>query len=94
MLTTQAHSPAAALDLLRMLSALKLGLLMYSFSHTSTQLTGTLSLSKLSRLFRKASTLPMYFLPAAQLRSLGTLPPGAVRVMHAATTCVHPTPKR
>jgi hypothetical protein len=33
--------------------------------------------------------LPMNFLPAAQLKSLGILPPGAVSVMHAATTCVH-----
>jgi hypothetical protein len=58
----------------------------HTFSTQSTQMLGTLSLSKLSSDLRKASTLPMYFLPAAQLTSLGTLPPGAVSTMHEDTT--------
>jgi len=49
-------------------------------------MTGMLSLSNPSRLFRKASTLPMYFLPAAHERSLGIFPPVAVRHMQADTT--------
>mmetsp|Transcript_42947 Transcript_42947/g.109892 ORF Transcript_42947/g.109892 Transcript_42947/m.109892 type:complete len:368 (-) Transcript_42947:68-1171(-) len=48
---------------------------------------GTLSLSKATRPLRKASTLPIDFLPAFHDRSLGILPPGAVSTMHALTTC-------
>mmetsp|Transcript_13357 Transcript_13357/g.32648 ORF Transcript_13357/g.32648 Transcript_13357/m.32648 type:complete len:242 (-) Transcript_13357:572-1297(-) len=87
MLITQPHRPAAADDLERMLSGLNPGLDMYSFSTTVTQFSGVLSLSKLMSDLRNASTLPMDFLPAAQLTSLGTLPPGAVSTMQADTTC-------
>ena len=86
MLMTHPHSPAAARDLFLMFSAVKPGWETNSFSHFSTHWAGMLSLSKVSRPFRKAFRSPMNFLAAGHDRSFGILPAGAVRTMQAAST--------
>lgn len=55
------------------------------------QASGMFSLLKFIRESRNASTLAIITFAAFQLRSLGTLPPGAIRTMTAAVTLVTAT---
>lgn len=55
------------------------------------QASGMFSLLKFIRESRNASTLAIVTFAAFQLRSLGTLPPGAIRTMTAAVTLVTAT---
>lgn len=52
------------------------------------QASGIFSLLKFIRESRNASTLAIITFAAFQLRSFGTLPPGAIRTMTAAVTLV------